>query len=185
MMRPAALLKSERGAAVIELALVAPIFAVMTIGMVDLANAYSRKLALEQGAQRAVEKIMQTTEDDTVENTLAMEAICQVNGTNADGTCKTSPITANNVAVTWRRECTNGAGTMSQAPGSPYATSAAFDLAGNACPAGTVKEADYIQVALEDSYAPMFPIHFSGYKAATATLAAGYQMTATAGVRTS
>jgi hypothetical protein len=74
---------------------------------------------------------------------------------------------------------------MSQGPGSPYATSAAFDLAGNACPGGTVKEADYIQVALEDSYVPMFPIHFSGYKPATATLAAGYQMTATAGVRTS
>jgi Flp pilus assembly protein TadG len=183
--RQTGLLNSERGAAVIELGLVAPILAVLTIGMVDLANAYSRKLALEQGAQRAVEKIMQTTEEDTVENTLATEAICQVNGTNADGTCKTSPITSSNVRVTWRRECTNGAGARSDAPGSPYSTSADFDLDANACPGGTVKEADYIQVALEDSYVPMFPIHFSGYKAATATLPAGYQMTATAGVRTS
>ena len=183
MQRPSRLLKSERGAAVIELALVAPILAVLTIGLIDLANAYSRKLALEQGAQRAIEKIMQTPEDDTVENTLSTEAICQVNGTNTDGTCKTTPINANNVTVTWRRECTDGSGTISQAPNSPYSTSAAFDLAANGCPSGTAKEADYIQVALTDSYSPMFPIHFSGYKAATATLAAGYQMSATAGMR--
>jgi len=181
---PAALQKSERGAAVIELALVAPILAVLTIGMVDLSNAYSRKLALEQGAQRAIEKIMQTTAYSTVEDTLTTEAICQVNGTNADGTCKTSPISASNVTVTWRRECNDSSGAMTQAPGSPYSTSADFDLAANDCPAGTAKEADYIQIALTDSYTPMFPIHFSGYKAATGNLAAGYQMSATAGVRT-
>ena len=80
----------------------------MTIGVVDMSNAYSRKLALEQGAQRAVEKIMQTTQDDTVENTLKTEVVCQVNGTNANGTCKTSPITAANVTVTWRLECRSG-----------------------------------------------------------------------------
>jgi Flp pilus assembly protein TadG len=179
MPRPSGLLKSERGAAVIELALVAPILAVLTIGMVDLSNAYSRKLALEQGAQRAVEKIMQTTEDDTVENTLATEAICQVNGVNADGTCKTTPINSSNVTVTWRRECTNGSGTMSQAPGSPYAASADFDLSANACPGGTVKEANYIEVALTDKYTPMFPVHFAGYNGDGT-----YHLSATAGVRT-
>jgi Flp pilus assembly protein TadG len=177
--RPRELLKSERGAAVIELALVAPILALLTIGIVDMANAYSRKLALEQGAQRAVEKIMQTTEDDTVENTLASEAICQVNGVNADGTCKATPIAAADVTVRWRRECTDSSGTRTQAPASPYTTSADFDLAANACPAGTVKEADYIEVALTDKYAPMFPIHFSGYNADGT-----YHLSATAGVRT-
>ena len=50
----------QRGAAVIELAMIAPILAMMVIGIVDMSNGYSRKLALEQGAQRAVEKIMQT-----------------------------------------------------------------------------------------------------------------------------
>jgi Flp pilus assembly protein TadG len=179
MPRPTDLLKSERGAAVIELALVAPLFAVLTIGMVDLSNAYSRKLALEQGAQRAVEKIMQTTEDDTVENTLATEAICQVNGTNVDGTCKTTPINASNVTVTWRRECTSGSGTMTQAPGSPYSTSADSDLNANACPAGTAREADYIQVALTDKYTPMFPLHFASYNADGT-----YHLSATAGMRT-
>ena len=96
----------ERGAAVIELAMVAPMLALMTIGVVDLSNAYSRKLALEQGAQRAIEKVMQTTELDTVENTLKTEAVCQVNGME-NGVCKMSPISANNVTVTYRLECNN------------------------------------------------------------------------------
>ena len=33
----------------------------MTIGVVDISNAFGRKLTLEQAAQRAIEKIMQTT----------------------------------------------------------------------------------------------------------------------------
>ena len=35
----------------------------MAIGIVDMSNAFSRKLTLEQGAQRAIEKIMQTTQE--------------------------------------------------------------------------------------------------------------------------
>ena len=92
--RSSGLSRDKRGAVIIELAIVAPVLALMAIGVIDLSNAYSRKLALEQGAQRAIEKIMQTTADTTVEATLTNEALCQVNGTNTDGTCKTSPITA-------------------------------------------------------------------------------------------
>ena len=172
--------REERGAAIIELALVAPVLATMTIGIIDMSNAFSRKLALEQGVQRAVEKIMQTTEADTVENTLTTEAVCQVNGTNSDGTCKTTPVSASDVTVTWRRECADASGTITQAPGSPYATSAAFDLDANACPSGTVKPAEYIQVAVSSTYTPMFPIHFAGYNSARG----GYVLSATAGVRT-
>ena len=36
----------------------------MTIGVVDMSNAFGRKLALEQAAQRAIEKVMQTTAVD-------------------------------------------------------------------------------------------------------------------------
>ncbi|MDP9085899.1 MAG: pilus assembly protein, partial [Pseudomonadota bacterium] len=77
---------SERGAVIIELAIVAPVMAMLAIGVVDMSNAFSRKLALEQGAQRAIEKIMQTTDDTTVEATLASEAVCQVNGMT-NGVC--------------------------------------------------------------------------------------------------
>lgn len=166
--------RDERGAAVIELALITPVLALTIAGIVDMSNAYSRKLALEQGAQRAVEKIMQTTEDDTVEGTLTTEAVCQVNGTNADGTCKTSPITASNVTVTWRLECTTPVGTITAQTSTD---SVAFDAL--TCAAGTVKEARYVQVAVTDRYTPMFPIHFASFNADGT-----YHLSATAGMRT-
>ena len=168
----------ERGAAVIELAMVAPMLALMTIGVVDLSNAYRRKLALEQGAQRAIEKVMQTTELSTVEDTLKTEAVCQVNGLNANGTCKTSPINANNVTVTYRLECSNAGEIVSTQSSTD---SVAFDdMDFN----GTETPQKYIEVKVTDSYQPMFRLHFLGYKPASGNLAAGYQMQATAGVRT-
>ena len=79
--------------------------ALLTIGVVDISNGFSRKLQLEQGVQRAVEKVMQTTGVLSVEDTIAREVVCQVNGTNTDGSCKTDPITTANVTVTHRLEC--------------------------------------------------------------------------------
>jgi Flp pilus assembly protein TadG len=163
----------ERGAAIIELALVAPVLALMAIGIVDMSNAFSRKLALEQGAQRAIEKIMQTTGGDSVEGTLTTEAVCQVNGTNADGSCKTSPITASNVTVTFRLECTDSGGVIS-AQTTTDAT--AFDAL--TCSSGS-KDSRYIQVGVTDRYTPMFPIHFSALDGDGT-----YHLSATAGMRT-
>lgn len=170
--------RDERGAAVIELAMIAPVLALTVIGIVDMSNAFSRKLALEQGAQRAIEKIMQTTETSTVQDTLASEAVCQVNGMQADGTCP-GQISASNVTVNWRRECTDSGGTRSNAPGSPYSSSTDFDNASNGCPSGTVREADYIQVRIDDSYTPLFPIHFAAINGDGT-----YHLSATAGMRT-
>ena len=175
MIRPRlrALARNERGAVIIELAFVAPVLALMAIGVVDLSNAYSRKLALEQGAQRAIEKIMQTTDYDTVEATLTNEALCQVNGTNADGSCKVAPITASNVIVSYRLECSASGGTMTTQTST---NDAIFDA--YICAPGTTKEARYIQIALTDNYQAMFPVHFSGFSAG------GYPISATAGMRT-
>lgn len=170
---PSKLARNERGAVIIELAIVAPVLALMAIGVIDLSNAYSRKLALEQGAQRAIEKIMQTTADTTVEATLTNEALCQVNGTTAAGVCNTSPITASNVTVSYRLECIDSGGTMTTRSSTNATT---FDT--YACPAGTPKDARYIQIALTDSYQAMFPVHFKGW---TST---GYSIAATAGMRT-
>ena len=164
----------QRGAAIIELALIAPVFALLTIGIVDMSNAYSRKLALEQGAQRAIEKIMETTQQDTVEGTLTTEAVCQVNGLNTDGTCKTSPISASNVTVTWRVDCTDlTSGSMiSQV----LTTSAAADSL--KC-ATTQRTARYIQIALTDKYYPLFPIHFAEFTSSDGS----YHLGAVAGMR--
>ncbi len=167
------LLANDRGAAVIELAIVAPVLALGVIGVVDISNAYSKKLALEQGAQRAIEKIMNTTENATVESTLASEAICQVNGVNSDGTCKTTPISASNVTVSWRLDCTTGGTTTTQST----STSGTYDGWLAAC-AGT--RAGYVQVTVTDTYTPMFPIHFASINSSDHT----YHISATAGTRT-
>ena len=59
MTRFTRLARDDRGASIIELALVAPILASLLIGMVDLSRAYSSKLMLEQAAQRSIEKVQQ------------------------------------------------------------------------------------------------------------------------------
>lgn len=152
--------RAERGAAIIELAFVAPVIALLTIGVVDLSNGFSAKLRLEQAAQRSIEKVMQTTGVTSVEETISNEAICQVNGTNADGSCKTAPITAANVTVTHRLEC-NGE------------LSALED-----CGEGIV-ESRWIQVSIWDDYEPLFPVHFSGIDDGNK-----YRIRASAGIRT-
>jgi Flp pilus assembly pilin Flp len=59
MMSITRLAQDDRGASIIELALVAPILASLLIGMVDLSRAYSHKLLLEQATQRSIEKVQQ------------------------------------------------------------------------------------------------------------------------------
>lgn len=169
------LARDARGAAVVELALVAPVLLTMMVGVVDMSNAFSRKLALEQGAQRAIEKIMQTTADTTVEATLTNEVICQVNGTDSNGTCKTSPLTASNVTVSYRLECTASGGSITTQTSTDAVAFDSFTCAG-----GTVSNARYISVAVTDKYRPLFPIHFGGFNTSDGT----YHLSAAAGMRT-
>ena len=126
-------LHDERGAAVIELALVAPFLAFLTIGIIDISNAFSRKLTLEQAAQRAVEKVMQTTGETTPEATIKSEAAAQGN------------VTEDDVVVSYRLEC---AGTVE----------ATFDTE---CDEGE-DEVRYLLVTVNGTYEPMFPVHYFG-----------------------
>jgi len=135
--------RDDRGAVIIEFAFVAPILALITIGVVDMSNAFGKKLMLEQAAQRSIEKIMQTTGELTVEQTIAAEAVCQYNGTTSGGTCKTAPITTDNVTVSHRLEC-NGVVTTNDDCGT------------------NETESRWIQVTVRDAYEPMFPVHFGG-----------------------
>ncbi len=125
------LLRNSRGAAVVEIALAAPILACVVIGMTDLANVYSRKLALEQGAQRAIEKQMQTTEDDTPEDTIKEEAALQAD------------VDRSAVEVEYTRLC----------DGTKQA-----DYTDD-CDSGEI-QADYLTVTVSDTYRPIFPVHF-------------------------
>jgi Flp pilus assembly pilin Flp len=126
-------LSDESGAAVIELALLAPILALMTIGIIDVSQAFGRKLALEQAAQRAVEKVMQTTGTTTPEGTIKAEAATQAG------------ISQDDVSVTYRLECDG-------------AVEADFDTE---CDPAEV-EARYLMVTVVGTYTPMFPTHYFG-----------------------
>jgi Flp pilus assembly pilin Flp len=68
------LARDDRGASIIELALVAPVLASLLIGMVDLSRAYSYKLKLEQAAQRAIEKVQAYQTSTSTYTTLQSEA---------------------------------------------------------------------------------------------------------------
>jgi Flp pilus assembly protein TadG len=74
MTRLLAIGRDERGASLIEMALVAPLFATFLIGMVDLSRAYAFKLELEQATQRSIEKVMQYQESTSTFSTMQAEA---------------------------------------------------------------------------------------------------------------
>lgn len=153
------LARDNRGAAIIELALAAPLLAMMVIGVSDISTAYGKKLELEQAAQRAIEKVAQTTGEATPEDTIKSEAVCQFNGTNSDGTCKTTPLTAANVTVEYSLTCD---GTVTA-----Y-TSDCTD---------TQLEVRYITATVNYNYAPNFDLHFGTHSDGT------YHLDGSAGVR--
>ena len=126
-------LRDDGGAAVIELALIAPVLAFLTMGVIDVSQAFSRKLTLEQAAQRAVEKVMQTTGTTTPEGTIKAEAAAQAGVPESD------------VTVGYRLEC-NGA---------------KVDDFSTKCADGEI-EARYLMVTVNGTYEPMFPMHFFG-----------------------
>lgn len=162
----------DRGSVTVELALLAPILATMIIGVIDISLAYGQKLELEQGAQRAIEKIMQTTGDTTVADTLKEEVVCQVNGVDGDGACKTAPVSEADVTVGYRLECLDDGGNRTE-----QEADTATDFDALSC-GSDEREVRYVNVTVVDTYVPMFPIHWG-------TGGDGdYDLTATAGVRT-
>jgi Flp pilus assembly protein TadG len=132
--------KDERGTAIVELALAAPILAVLVMGITDASTAFSRKLELEQGAQRAIEKQMQTTGNNTPEGTIKSEAAVQAGVDEA------------NVTVTYVRLCDGTAQTNFATP----------------C-ANTQRTALYLTVRVVDDYTPTFPLFSLGTKQANGT----------------
>ena len=154
------LCSNERGVAAVELALIAPILAILIMGASDVGSVFSRKLALEQGAQRAVEKIMQTTGLTSVQATIAGEVAIQAD------------VEASQVTVVFPRYC----GTRLM----PDVTRDTNGFAkGDPC-ASSEREAHYILIEVTDEYEPMFPSLSMGTKLANGN----YKIEAKAGMRT-
>lgn len=134
--RLASLGRDERGAAIIEMAIVAPVLALLTIGVVDMSNGFATKLKLEQAAQRAIEKVMQTTGNGTSEEIIIAEAANQ------------AEVPIENVTVAYRLECN---GTVESDP--------------NGECTGTAKTSKWVTVNVTDKYKPLFALNkfkFSG-----------------------
>jgi len=126
------LLKSERGASVVELGLVAPFFLALVVGMGDLGNAYSMKLKLEQASQRALERLQQsgTPADPANHDTIVTEA------TNAASDAGYSGATA---TVTYSNYCAGTATTN-------YTDSCT----------GTQVQMKYVNISISSNYTPLF-----------------------------
>lgn len=146
----------ERGAALIEMALVAPFLAAMVVGIIDLSNAYSVSLQLQQAAQRTVEKAQQTIVTDT------MLATLQAEGASAASGIGSTPITASNVTVDFWLECN---GTRQS-------------LYDSTCASGQT-HARYLKVSITGSYIPVFSTHFAGSNSD-----GSFTLTGVAGIRT-
>jgi Flp pilus assembly protein TadG len=143
MSRIISLLRDERGASLIEMALAAPFLATMVIGMVDISQGYSAKVKLTQAAQRAIEKAMQGEKGTTLYDTLQQE------GADAAG------VPISQVTVNYWLEC-NGV--------NQHTTSnmtADFEVV---CPPGQTY-ARYVTVDIQKNYTPMFATHWLGSNA--------------------
>ncbi len=99
MIRFRRLSRDERGASVIELALVLPFFGSMVVGVTDISRAYSQKLLLEQSAYRAIEKVQQYQSNASTYNTLKTEAVAAATAAGF------SDVTTNSVTVDYWLEC--------------------------------------------------------------------------------
>jgi Flp pilus assembly protein TadG len=131
MMRRSPLSRDERGAALIEMALLAPVFAALFIGMVDLARAYSTEVRLEQAAQRSVENIEQT---HTVQTSYASYATEAANSANAAG------YTGSTGTVDYWLECN---GVRQSDTTTPCSTGQTY--------------ARYVKITVSNTYTPLFP----------------------------
>lgn len=127
------LARDQRGAAVMELAIIAPVFATMLIGMVDIGRGYSMKLQLEQAAQRSIEKVMNGQADKSTAAALKTEAA------TAAGVAETS------VVVDYWLECDS-------------ARQASYDTT---CSSGAVYRR-YLTVQISKTFSPMFSTKFLG-----------------------
>jgi Flp pilus assembly protein TadG len=124
----------ERGNSLVELGFVAPILTTLIIGTIDLSTAYSAELALEQVAQRTIERVQADSYQTTQNSTLESEAEAAA-GTGSDAT------------VTSWLEC-NGNGVK-------------LNFNTGTCSAG-VPYARHVEIQVTKPFDPMFGTYFPG-----------------------
>ncbi|MFL6720191.1 MAG: TadE/TadG family type IV pilus assembly protein [Sphingomonas sp.] len=128
----------KRGAAVIELALTAPILGALVIGISDMTRAYSLKLLLEQSAQRAIEQVeQQKSVASSYTSTVTSEATSAMTDAGYS--------TGNSYSADAWLECGSG-GTWTRQT----------DFNGN-CPNSTDTTSRYVKITISRAFVPFFP----------------------------
>lgn len=145
------------GTSLIEMALLAPVFASFLVGMVDLSRAYSFKLGLQQVVQRSVEKVQQYQESTSTFSTMQNEVV------TAGHAAGYPDITAADVTLDFWLECDG----VRQAD---YESS---------CSAGQ-NYARYVSVAVQSRFTPLFQSSYFPGANADGT----YTINSEAGMRT-
>lgn len=145
--------RDSRGTSVVEFALLAPILAITFMGVTDVSMAYSRQLAIEQAAFRALEKVSVGTAQSNYDYLRAEAAA-------ADGP---GGVLESHVTVTPRLECNQ-------------VTQPSFE---GTCPNGEMISR-YVQINIAYTYTPMF---FEGPLAAIGDSNGRVALTATSSVR--
>lgn len=125
--------RDERGAAIIEMALLLPILAAFVVGVADISRAYSQKLILEQAAYRAIERVQQYYATESTYDTLKTEVV------SAATSAGFTDVTSNNVTVDFWLECNGTRQTT-------------YDME---CPTGNT-QARWISVDVTHKFTPMF-----------------------------
>lgn len=133
MIRLLRLGRDERGASLIEMALVAPVFATFLVGMVDLGRAYSFRLGLEQVVHRSIEKVMQYQENTSTYSTIQNETVAAANDAGY------SDVGTSDVTIDYWLECDG-------ARQGDYDTS---------CSSGQVY-ARFVTVSVQSDFTPLF-----------------------------
>jgi Flp pilus assembly protein TadG len=155
----------DRGASVIEFAIVAPFLAALLLGMIELSRAYSDRLELEQAAQRTVERVQQMRIASSDYSWMKQEA----------ATAAGITATQSNPTVSQWLECTptDGNGTPTGAPVNQGADSLEQE-----CLVETDMPARYVSVRIQKTFTPAVKSRYLGTDAN-----GNYTLTGEAGIR--
>lgn len=91
--------RDERGASLIEMALLLPVMSTLVIGVADISRAYSQKLILEQAAYRAIEKVQQYQSTESTYSTLQNDVVAAATAAGF------TDVTTSNVVIDYWLEC--------------------------------------------------------------------------------
>jgi Flp pilus assembly protein TadG len=158
-----ALWRDQRGNSYVEMAFITPILTTALLGGIEVSNAYSARLKLEQAAQRTIEEVQQNSAvAATTYSTIASEA-STASGVSTSNITVTNSLQCSNDGATWTTESSSTTGWDTDSCSS-YGTFTYYS--------------HYLSVQIKGSYSPIFSAVLPG-----ADSKGNYTIYGTAGLR--